>query len=365
MNLSLLQRILITSAFLLLYMIIDARRRRRLRIFHTLVFVWWITAILIVSFNQQVLQQLWWIVGVEKWSDFLVYISIIVLSFWFFSLLQHLLQQQQELTRLCTGQALREYKLWRWTLSLDKHSNTEKSKYLFLIRAYNEGSVLWSVIDEILAAWFDHIAIVNDWSKDNTEEVINQAIEQYKGKSVIVWLHHPINRWPWAANKTLFAFASRYAKELGCERCVTYDADGQMSIEDMDTFMTYANHKSYDIIIGSRFVKGASTENMPAIRRVILRWARIITYIFNGLRVTDVPTGYRMYHVNSISKIQLISDWFSYQNDIIESIRRHQLKFIEIPVHIKYTEYSLKKWQSNLSAFKILVRLIYSSLFSR
>ena len=116
-----------------------------------------------------------------------------------------------------------------------------------------------------------------------------------------------------------------------------------MSIDDMKTFMNYADSTKYDVIIGSRFVPGASTENMPFLRKIILRGARIITYIFNGLRVTDVPTGYRMYSVESISKIQLISDRFSYQNDIIESIRHHHLKFIEVPVHIKYTEYSLKK----------------------
>jgi hypothetical protein len=138
-----------------------------------------------------------------------------------------------------------------------------------------------------------------------------------------------------------------------------------MSIDDMDTFIQYGDHNKYDIVIGSRFVKWASTENMPWMRKIILRWARIITYIFNGLRITDVPTGYRMYHITAIPKIKIRSDWFSYQNDIIESIRHYHLRFIEIPVHIKYTDYSLQKWQSNMSAFKILIRLIYSSLFHR
>jgi hypothetical protein len=52
---------------------------------------------------------------------------------------------------------------------------------------------------------------------------------------------------------------------------VTYDADGQMSIDDMKTFMKYADNTKYDVIIGSRFVAGASTENMPLLRKMILR----------------------------------------------------------------------------------------------
>ena len=81
---------------------------------------------------------------------------------------------------------------------------------------------------------------------------------------------------------------------------MTFDADGQMDVHDMDTFMTHANHIKYDIVIGSRFVKGARVDNMSAFRKLILIGGRVVTYVFNGLRVTDVPTGYRMYHKDII-----------------------------------------------------------------
>lgn len=364
MNLSLLQVILIGSSLILLYIIIDARRRKKLRIFHALVFIWSLSSILFVSFYPNILERVAAIVGVSKGSDFLVYMAIIFLVFMFFSLLQNLIQQQQELTRLCTAQALREYYLASQLQKQAIKNEWEKSKYLFLIRAYNEWTVLKAVIEEIIEHWFWKIIVVNDGSKDNTAEVIDELSKEYQD-NIIIWLHHPINRGPWAANKTLFAFATKYARSLWCERCITYDADGQMSIKDMDTFITQSKKQHYDIIIGSRFVQWASTHNMPLLRKLILLWARIITYIFNGLWITDVSTGYRMYHVDSISKIKLISDWFSYQNDIIESIRSHNLSFVEIPVHIKYTDYSLHKGQNNSSAIKILIRLIYSSLFHR
>ena len=368
MKLSLLQIILISSVLVLLYILFDAWRRKKLRIFHFLVFAFWLSAILITSFNPNILQQLWSIVWVERGADFIVYMAIIFLGFVFLSLLQNLINQQQEITRLCTWQALREYKLQHKqseVVFFETPTITAKDSYLFLIRAYNEASVLRSVIDEIITAGYRKIVIVNDGSKDNTEQVIDMLRSDYTWKALIVWLHHSINRGPWAANKTLFAFASQYMRSLWCEWCVTYDADGQMSIEDMNTFMTYADHTKYDVIIGSRFVAWASTHAMPFLRRIILRGARVVTYIFNGLRVTDVPTGYRMYHRDIIWKIKLVSDRFSYQNDIIESIRHHHLRFVEVPVHIKYTPYSLQKWQSNMSALKIIIRLVYSSLFNR
>ena len=70
-----------------------------------------------------------------------------------------------------------------------------------------------------------------------------------------------------------------------------------------------------------------------------------------------------MYHADCIGHIRLVSDRFGYQNDVIESLHTYHLRYTEIPVHIKYTDYSLAKGQSNMSALKILVRLVYQSLF--
>lgn len=344
-------------------MVIDAGKRNRLRIFHVLIFSWWLLVIGLVALKPMLLSQLWAIVGVEKGSDFIVYISIIWLGIVVFSLLQYTLQQQQELTRFTSAQALREWNLKNHNYHIPINGS-EHNKYLFLIRAYNESSVIGHVIEEIIAAGFIHIAICNDGSIDTTEQVITTLQQQHPTINIIL-LSHIINRWPGAANKTLFYFAKRHMKELWCERAVSYDADGQMDINDMKTFISTASTNKYDVIFGSRFVKGGQTTNLPLMRKIILQWGRIITYIFNGLRLTDVSTGYRVYNNHAINNIIITSDRFSYQNDIIESLRRSKLSFTEVPVHIKYTDYSLSKWQSNMSAFKILIRLIYSSLFQR
>lgn len=344
-------------------MVIDAGRKNRLRIFHVLVFSFGLLIIGLVALKPDLLSQLWTIVGVEKGSDFIVYMSIIALGIVVFSLLQHMLHQQQEFTRFITAQALHEYKKEKKDDTIIQTSS-EHSKYLFLIRAYNEEPAIGAVIQEIISAWFVNIVICNDGSTDHTQDVILQEQQRFPDARIIV-LSHIINRWPGAANKTLFSFAKKFMKQLWCEWAVSYDADGQMDIKDMKTFISTSQTNTYDIIFGSRFVKGGQTTNLPIIRKIILQGGRIITYIFNGLWLTDVSTGYRLYNQKAIDNIIITSDRFSYQNDIIESIRRAKLSFTEIPVHIKYTDYSLSKGQSNMSAFKILIRLIYSSLFQR
>lgn len=363
MNITLLQIILLVSIIILFYMVIDAGKRNKLRIFHVIVFSFGLLTIGLVAFKPDLLSQLWNLVGVEKGSDFIVYMSIIWLGVVVFSLLQYTLNQQQELTRFTTTQALREYNKRKNDNSLLPSSSVYAS-YLFLIRAYNEGPVIGPVIEEIIAAGFNHIVICNDGSSDNTEQVIAE-LQQIHPTINLILLSHIINRWPGAANKTLFAFAKNNMNQLWCTWAVSYDADGQMDINDMKTFIATAETHKYDIIFGSRFVKWGQTTNLPFVRKIILQGWRVVTYIFNGLWLTDVSTGYRLYNQKAIDSIIITSDRFSYQNDIIESVRRSKLSFTEIPVHIKYTDYSLSKGQSNMSALKILVRLIYSSLFQR
>ncbi len=342
-------------------MVIDAGKRNNLRIFHVITFSILLVIMWLIALKPDTLTTVGQFVWVERGADFIVYLSIIGLWIAVFSLIQYSIKHQQELTRLTTAQALQEFKKNYIINQLPHH---EKNQYLFLIRAYNEETVIGSVIDEIIQSEFHTIVICNDGSSDNTEDIIIKKQLQYP-KSNIFILSHLINRWPGAANKTLFMFAKQYMLELWCQRAVSYDADGQMDITDMNTFIPKTQTNNYDIIFWSRFVKGGQTTNIPLMRRIILRGWRIVTYIFDGVWLTDVSTWYRLYNHHAMSNITIMSDWFSYQNDIINSVRRKSLRFTEIPVHIKYTDYSLSKWQSNMSAFKILVRLIYSSLFQR
>lgn len=323
--------------------------------------------VVVASMRPELLDKFSRFFGVASWSDLIVYSSIIFLVYLFFELIHKQTRQQAETTRLCTAHALREYERDQQaglTTLLPINNTDSKARFGFLIRAYNEATTIGAVIDEIIDAWFMTIVVCNDWSADTTEHIVDEKAKQYP-HARIIWLHHLINRGPWAANKTLFAFGSQYAQQLGIEWWVTYDADGQMSIADMEWFMAHADNTKYDLVIWSRFVAWSVIENMPVMRRIILIGGRVVTWIFNGLRVTDVPTGYRMYHATTLPKISISSDRFSYQNEIIGSMRRHHLRFIEIPVHIIYTEYSLSKGQKNLSALKILKELVYRTLFFR
>jgi glycosyltransferase involved in cell wall biosynthesis len=57
----------------------------------------------------------------------------------------------------------------------------------FLIRAYNEASRIGGVIDEVIAAGYKKILVVNDGSRDNTEEIVRKYPN-------VIYLEHTQNR---------------------------------------------------------------------------------------------------------------------------------------------------------------------------
>ena len=80
---------------------------------------------------------------------------------------------------------------------------------------------------------------------------------------------------------------------------------------------------------------------MPTSRRIILRLSKIITRLFYGVKVSDPHNGYRVYTLPALEKININADGMHYANEINEQIAVNKLKFIEVPVDIRYTDYSL------------------------
>jgi hypothetical protein len=64
-----------------------------------------------------------------------------------------------------------------------------------------------------------------------------------------------------------------------------------------------------------------------------------------------------------MKKIQLTADGMHYANEVNEQIKQLSLKFIEVPVHIKYTDYSLGKGQKNSNSIKLGIEMIYKKFF--
>jgi glycosyltransferase involved in cell wall biosynthesis len=225
-------------------------------------------------------------------------------------------------------------------------------KVAIVIPAYNEGKMIASVVKKVRVT-YPHVFVVDDGSADDTASAAREA--------GAVVLRHVINRGQGAALRT----GIEAALQSGAEVVVTFDADGQMSVEDVASLTAPVEAGLCGVALGSRFLKvtadSLQVTGMPIIRRLTLKAALIFTQLTTGLRLTDTHNGLRAFSREAASKLNLHCDRMAHASEILEEISRHNLRYREIPVQIKYTEYSIAKGQKLSGAFRILRDLIMSS----
>jgi glycosyltransferase involved in cell wall biosynthesis len=211
-----------------------------------------------------------------------------------------------------------------------------------VIAAYNEARVIADVVADVIRAGYD-VVVVDDGSRDCTRDLAAAA--------GAVLLRHPINLGQGAALQTGIEFALRQ----GADAIVTFDADGQHRIADAARLVAALHTHDADFALGSRFLGGAV--NQPLSRLILLRLATLFTRLTTGLSVTDTHNGLRAMTRRGANAIGLKQNRMAHASEILHQIADSGLKFVEVPVTIEYSAYSLAKGQSMGDALVILTDL--------
>ncbi len=172
-------------------------------------------------------------------------------------------------------------------------------------------------------------------------------------------LRHAINLGQGAAVQTGIAFAR---DSLRCETYVLLDADGQHSPADIPRLIQPVIDGRADIVFGSRFL-GTDPLNMPVVRRLMLRGAIWLERAITGLEFTDSHNGFVGFGASTASILDLTQNRMAYATELKQVVARHQLRFLEVPVEVSYSEATLAKGQRNLNALTIVNSLLRGYFF--
>lgn len=218
-----------------------------------------------------------------------------------------------------------------------------RDKTFVVIAAYNEGPSIEQV-SKAVRAEYRNVVVVDDGSTDGTAEAARC------GATYV--LRHLINRGQGAALQTGIDFA------LHCNAryIVTFDADGQHRVEDIAATVAPIARGECEITLGSRFL--GQTADMPNARRLTLRLAVWFTRLVNRLAVTDAHNGLRAFSRRAAENINITLDRMAHASELVDQIRLSGLPFREVPVQVRYTEYSLSKGQSSRNAIQIVVQYL-------
>ncbi|HTI15513.1 MAG TPA: glycosyltransferase family 2 protein [Dictyobacter sp.] len=162
-----------------------------------------------------------------------------------------------------------------------------------VLPAYNEEAVIEQTVSYVataLANWTNdfEIIVVNDGSKDRTEEIIERLA---LSDPHICLLHHPTNKGYGAALMAGFQAATK-------ELLFFMDSDGQFDIADLAQFFPLIER--YDAVLGYR---NPRCDPWPRKLNAWL-WKQLV-YLALGIQIRDLDCAFKLYHVCFLRSFQL------------------------------------------------------------
>jgi len=217
-------------------------------------------------------------------------------------------------------------------------------KLVIIVPVYNEGLRAVTTIKEILAISKSEVVVVDDGSKDDSWDCLNENF----GKNKRVYLlSHVINLGKGAAMKT----GVKMAWKLRSDGVIFIDADGQHNPKYLPKFEK-ALEKN-DLVFGYRKLNS----EMPFIRKYGNIIAKKIVGILFNVRRKEFLCGYLGFRKSVYKQIKWQSSRYGVETEIATRVGRNKLRFSEVEVDTIYID--KYKGVSLFDAMKILTQIPY------
>ena len=190
------------------------------------------------------------------------------------------------------------------------------------IPAYNEERNIASVITK-LEKITDTIIVCDDGSSDLTGKIASKM-----GAIVIT---HKKNLGYGAAIRSLFL----KAKELDVDTLVTFDADGQHDVYDIEKVIKPILDKKADLVIGSRFLDEAEND-IPSYRKTGIKIITKITNTSLKEKISDSQSGFRAYNKEVLSKIVPSDFGMGVSSEVLIKASKNNFRMAEVPINVSY-----------------------------
>jgi dolichol-phosphate mannosyltransferase len=204
---------------------------------------------------------------------------------------------------------------------------TGEPRLLVSLATYNEAGNLANLIAEIQKV-VPHadILVIDDNSPDGTGRIASDLAE--KDPRIHV-LHRPGK----LGLGTALLAAMKFAMTQGYDYLLNMDADFSHPPRYLPGIL--AGMSKYDVMIGSRYVRGGGTENWPLPRRVISQSVNLMVRFLFRMPVKDASGAFRCYRVSKLREAELErvrSRGYSFQQEVLFRCYKAGCKLGEYPI---------------------------------
>ena len=194
-------------------------------------------------------------------------------------------------------------------------------KIIIGIPAFNEEKNIGPIVAK-LKKKYDQVIVCDDGSSDMTETIALSL-----GAHVV---KHDKNLGYGSAIKTIFNEAGKLEGDV----LVTFDADGQHQISEIESVLQPIFENKADLVIGSRFL--GETKDLPKYRKIGIKTITGLTNVMTGSKITDSQSGFRAYTKKVLKEISPTESGMGISTEILIKASKKEMRIVEVPITVSY-----------------------------
>jgi glycosyltransferase involved in cell wall biosynthesis len=237
------------------------------------------------------------------------------------------------------------------------------NKLSIIIPAYNEGKTIHLILDKVRKVNLinniqKEVIIVNDASKDNTKEAIENYIKNYETQINISLFNQEINQGKGAAIHKGIELATG-------EFLIVQDADLEYDPEEFNILLKPVIDGYADVVYGSRFMGGNAHRILFFWHTIGNKFLTFLSNMFTNLNLTDMETCYKLFNAQMVKSIKLKEKRFGFEPEVTAKIAKvPKVRIYEVGISYYGRTYEEGKKIGAVDGFRAIYCILKYNIFS-